>query len=399
MNNPYSEIFKIKGTKHFSCAGFIARMPLSMMAIGLITMLSQLYDSYWVAGSIAALFTFTMAFAAPQLSRLIDRVGQRKVVIPATLFSAVSALALLLLSHLQAPLWSLYVLAMCAGIMPSVPALVRARWSAIQSDQGLLNTAYSFESVLDEITFVIGPPLAIALSSLLFPQAGPLLAVILFVIGCIWLVSQKDTEPKIEQSENQTRTSALANSTVKLLSLVLLALGVIVGAIDVLSIAFAQQQGMPIAASLVLSMYALGSCIAGFGFGAVKWRLSMPVLLVRFAMFTLIASVLLLSVNHVYGLAVVMFISGLAFAPTMIIAMGLVEQSVPKHLLTEALTWLITGLGVGIAGGAALTGWVVEHFTVDLGFGVAVVAAATVVLLAWYQKHDGTRRVTQVASD
>ncbi|WP_211859479.1 hypothetical protein [Pseudoalteromonas sp. A22] len=74
----------------------------------------------------------------------------------------------------------------------------------------------------------------------------------------------------------------------------------------------------------------------------------MPVLLVRFAIFTLIASVLLLSVNHVYGLAVVMFISGLAFAPTMIIAMGLVEQSVPKRLLTEALTWLITGLGVGL---------------------------------------------------
>ncbi|ASD67609.1 hypothetical protein B1L02_11670 [Pseudoalteromonas piscicida] len=59
-----------------------------------------------------------------------------------------------------------------------------------------------------------------------------------------------------------------------------------------------------------------------------------------------------------------MFISGLAFAPTMIIAMGLVEQSVPKRLLTEALTWLITG----IAGGAALTGWVVEHFTVDFRF-------------------------------
>ncbi|WP_211859478.1 hypothetical protein [Pseudoalteromonas sp. A22] len=115
---------------------------------------------------------------------------------------------------------------------------------------------------------MIGPPLAIALSSLLFPQAGPLLAVILFVIGSIWLVSQKDTEPKIEQSENQTRTSALANSTVKLLSLVLLALGVIVGAIDVLSIAFAQQQGIPIAASLVLSMYALGSCIAGLDLGS-----------------------------------------------------------------------------------------------------------------------------------
>lgn len=108
---------------------------------------------------------------------------------------------------------------------------------------------------------------------------------------------------------------------------------------------------------------------------------------------------LLLSVKHVYGLAVVMFISGLAFAPTMIIVMGLVEQSVPKHLLTEALTWLITGLGVGIAGGAALTEWVVEHLTVDLGFGVAVVAAATVVLLARYQKHHDTRRATQVASD
>ncbi|WP_434339140.1 MFS transporter [Motilimonas cestriensis] len=382
MHNPYSMIFKMKGTKAFSSAGFIARMPLSMMAIGLITMMSQLYDSYWVAGSIAAVFTFTMAFSAPQLSRLIDKYGQRAVVLPATMLSVVATLILLWLSYVQAPIWSLYTAAMIAGMMPSIPALVRARWSYVQQDPDLLNSAYSFESVLDEIAFVVGPPLSIALSTLVFPQAGPLLAIVLFLLGSLWLVSQSATEPKIVPSENTVMSSALRNPLVQLLTICLLALGVIVGAVDVLSVAFANQHGSPLAASIVLSMYALGSCISGFSFGALKWKVPMVDLLVRFALFTLLASFALLGVSQVFGLALVMFVAGLAFAPTMIIAMGLVEKNVVKQQLTEGLTWLITGLGMGIAIGAAVTGWVVENFTVSHGFWIAIAAAGCVVLIS-----------------
>jgi MFS family permease len=66
----------------------------------------------------------------------------------------------------------------------------------------------------------------------------------------------------------------------------------------------------------------------------------------------------------------------------MIIAMALVESSVPGHRLTEGLTWLVTGLGAGVAAGAALAGWVVDHYGVGAGFWTAVGAGAIVLLAA-----------------
>ena len=46
------------------------------------------------------------------------------------------------------------------------------------------------------------------------------------------------------------------------------ATGAIFGAVDVVTVAFAEEQGHKAAASLVLAVYALGSCLAGAGLRA-----------------------------------------------------------------------------------------------------------------------------------
>lgn len=75
MANPYLELFSAPGSKAFSLAGLIARMPISMLGIGIITMLAQLRGSYWLAGAVAATFAFSMALLAPQISRAVDCLG------------------------------------------------------------------------------------------------------------------------------------------------------------------------------------------------------------------------------------------------------------------------------------------------------------------------------------
>ena len=73
MANPYRELFKAPGSGAFVLAGMLARMPISMTGIGLITMLSQLQGGYGMAGAVAATFALATAFCAPQVSRLVDR--------------------------------------------------------------------------------------------------------------------------------------------------------------------------------------------------------------------------------------------------------------------------------------------------------------------------------------
>lgn len=79
MANPYRELFKAPGSRAFVVAGMIARMPMSMTGIGLITMLAQLKGGYALAGAVAATFALATAFCAPQVSRMVDRFGQGRV--------------------------------------------------------------------------------------------------------------------------------------------------------------------------------------------------------------------------------------------------------------------------------------------------------------------------------
>ncbi|CAI2475563.1 MFS transporter [Serratia marcescens] len=382
MANPYFKLFTAPGSKAFSSAGLIARLPVSMTGIGIITMLSQVRGSYWLAGAVAATFAFSMALLAPQIARAADRFGQRRVLPYATGTSAITLLLLLICTRYQAPDWALFVFAALAGGMPSISAMVRARWSEIYRGTPQLHTAFSFESVLDEVAFIIGPPIAVGLSVSLFPEAGPLVAALLLVAGVTAFALQKSTQPPVYTRNSERQRAILAMPSMQILVLALIALGTIVGTVDVISVAFAEQQGQPAAASIVLSVYAFGSCLAGLIFGAMKIPVPLPRLFLYAAFATAFTTLPLLWVHNVLTLAAAMFVAGLFFAPTMIIAMGLVENIVPPARLTEGLTWMVTGLGIGVAFGAALAGLAIDAAGITAGFGVTLTAGLVVLLVA-----------------
>lgn len=384
MTNPYRALFTAPGSKGFALAGLLARLPLPMTGIGIITMLAQLRGSYALAGAVSAAFVLTYALLSPQISRLVDRFGQSRVLPVSTAISVVGLLLLLASAWWQAPDWTLFIGALLTGFMPSMSAMVRARWTAIYRGQPRLQTAYALETVLDEVTFIAGPPLSVGLCVVLFPQAGPLAAALLLMLGVLALVVQRGTEPPVEARGAATEGSGavIRQANVRLLALLMVAMGVIVGTVDIVSVAFAEQLGQPAAASLVLSAYALGSCLAGLLFGAHKLQTPLHRLLLLGGLATAVTTLPLLLVGSIAGLAVAVLVAGLFFAPTMIVAMSLVERLVPEHLLTEGMTWLLAGLNVGVALGAAISGQVVDEGGAQAGFTVALCAGALVLLMA-----------------
>ncbi|MGV8924834.1 MAG: MFS transporter [Ewingella sp.] len=400
MVNPYQELFAASGTKGFSLAGLCARIPLPMMGIGIITMLSQLRGSYALAGAVSATFVLTYALVSPQVSRLVDRHGQHRVLPAATFISVIGLMFILAGSWWQTADWTLFIGAALAGFMPSISAMVRARWTALYQNQPRLQTAYSLETVLDEVTFIAGPPLSVGLSVAVFPQAGPLAAALLLMLGVFALVMQRGTEPQVEVRHAATEDSGsvmrLAN--MRLLVLLMVAMGVIVGTVDIVSVAFAEQLGQPAAASLVLSAYAVGSCLAGLSFGVLKLRTTLHRLLLLGGAATAVTTLPLLLVDSIPALAAAVLVAGLFFAPTMIVAMSLVEHLVPGRRLTEGMTWLLAGLNIGVAMGAAASGQLVDHSGARAGFTVAL-CAGTLVLLAALWAHQRLRAYSPSVSD
>lgn len=382
MAQPYRELFAAPGARGFALAGLLARIPLPMIGIGIITMLSQLRGSYALAGAVSASFVLTYALVSPQVSRWVDRRGQSRVLPLATAISVLGLLLLLGATWWQAPDWILFAGAVLAGFMPSMSAMVRARWTAIYRGQDRLQTAYSLETVLDEVTFIAGPPLSVGLAVAVFPQAGVLAAALLLVAGVSALLLQKGSEPPIQVQEQGSRPSVLRLNSVRLLALLMVAMGVVVGTVDIVSVAFAEQMGQPGAASLVLSAYALGSCVAGLVFGGLKLNIPLHRLLLLGGLATAATTLPLLLVASVAQLAGAVLLAGLFFAPTMIVAMSLVERVVPEQQLTEGMTWLLAGLNIGVAMGAAASGQMVDQGGASSGFMVALYAAALIVLLA-----------------
>ncbi|MBY6345529.1 MFS transporter [Providencia rettgeri] len=381
MAQPYRELFAAPGTRGFALAGLLARIPLPMIGIGIITMLSQLRGSYALAGAVSATFVLSYALLSPQVSRWVDLRGQSRVLPVATAISVLGLLLLLGASWWHAPDWTLFAGAVLAGFMPSMSAMVRARWTAIYRGQDRLQTAYSLETVLDEVTFIAGPPLSVGLAVLVFPQAGVLAAALLLIAGVLALLLQKGTEPPIQVQEQGSRPSVLRLNSVRLLALLMLAMGVIVGTVDIVSVAFAEQMGQPGAASLVLSAYALGSCVAGLVFGGLKLNTPLHRLLLLGGLATAATTLPLWLVASVAQLAGAVLLAGLFFAPTMIVAMSLLERVVPEQQLTEGMTWLLAGLNIGVALGAAASGQMVDQGGASSGFMVALYAAALIVLL------------------
>lgn len=401
MLRAYRELFTAPGSLIFSSAGFIARMPISMTGIGLVTMIAQMRGEYGLAGAIAATFAFASALLAPQVSRLVDRLGQSRVLRPAAALSIISISALLLCARLGAPDWTLFLFAIMAGCMPSMPAMVRARWTELYRGSPKLHTAYSFESVVDEICFIIGPVISVGLCVSVFPEAGPLVACLFMALGIFLFTQHKGSEPAVQPQHNTSQGSVFTIGAVRLLALTLAAIGTIFGTVDVVSVAFAEQQGNTIAASYVLSIYAIGSCLAGLIFGILK--ISMP-LYRQFAIAVSLAMVTLLPlffVNNLTTLAITVFFAGMSVAPTMIITMGLVEKIVPSHQLTEGMTWATTGLGIGVALGSAIAGWMVDHFGVHMGFMVAIAAGvlALGIMMVGYKTLRSAYNFAVASSD
>lgn len=375
MSNPYREIFRAPGTPGFAAAGFVARLPIAMAPIGIVTMLAQTHGEYWLAGAVAATFTLTNAFVAPQVSRLVDRFGQSRLLVPTTALSVLAFVALILATRMGWPVWTLFASALLAAAMPSIPAMVRARWTNIFRDQPQLNTAFAFESVADELVYIAGASVSVGLSVALFPEAGVLASTLFLAGGMTAFVLQRSTEPPIRLAETRAHRSAIRLRPVQIVTAALVFVGAIFATAEVSTVALTRELGQPDAASLVIGVYAVGSFIVGLIIGALNLKAPLHRQLLAALAVVLLTTLPLLFVGSVPALAGAIFLSGVAISPTFITAFGLIERRVPPEALTEGVTWVMTGIGIGMALGAFVSGWVVDAFGARSGFWVSAVAA------------------------
>ncbi|RFU38599.1 MFS transporter [Actinomadura logoneensis] len=391
MSSPYRALLAVPGAKAFVTAGFVGRMAMSMVSIGIVLLVSAVTGSYGIAGSVSATLSVAYALGAPVSARYADRLGQRRVLVPLVSVNTAAFALLIGLAVFEAPLWTLYPASALAGCTQvSLGAWVRSRWSHALRDTSIpMGTAYSFESVMDELIFVAGPILVTSLATGVHPAAGIAVAVSCTLVGGLAFARLRRTEPppRPRAPGASGKAGVFANPAVRILSLIFLLTGAVFGAIDVSGVAFAAEQGHKPLAGVLLACYAGGSATSAFWYGARNWRAPVDR---RFLVGSVLLAVLLaptLLVGDFWPMLPVVFVAGLAISPTIIPGFGLVEELVPDGQLTEGLALVSTTISIGAAAGASLAGRVADAYGAEASFGVPLASAvvAALVTLAAYR--------------
>lgn len=405
---PYRQIFN-RATAAFSLAGLVARLPISMVGLGIVLLAEHASGSYGFAGAVSAVALIANAvFAIPQ-GRLLDRFGQSRVLpLVITLWGVALASTMWSLNSEQPHAVTFTLAALAGAALPSVGTCVRARWSHVLADHPeRLHTAYSFEAVADEAVFLIGPITVTMLATAVHPVAGLTAALVSGVLGTYAFAAQRGSEPPAHPHLAETHERApIPWAAIAPLTLVTTALGVLFGAAEVATVAFADEQGHKSVAGFLLAVWALGSLAAGLVSGAIAWRSGPEARLRWGALGMACAMAPLFVVPSLPVMALVLLVGGLAISPTLIASMSLAERVLPVARLTEGMSFLQTGLAAGLAPGAAVAGVVIDNhgasdaYLVCLAGGVAALLGALLVRVpdnVPSHEHDADGGQRQVA--
>jgi MFS family permease len=383
---PYQEVLSDRRAVAFSLAGFVARLPMSMTGIGIVLLVSLTTGSFGLAGLLTGATTVAAAVVAPFWGRATDRVGQARVLLLAVLINVLSVALLVTAIELAWPLAVSFAAAIGVGIGSSMAgSAVRARWTLRLNGSPLLHTAFALEAMLDEVVFIIGPVLVTFLATALHPALGVSVSAVIGLIGAVALAGQRSSQPPTRSTPHGHAGSRRLPWRVLLpVAIASSALGMVFGAMEVNIVAFAEEAGVLPYAGLILVAWSFGSLVAGAVTGAIMWR-SSPAKRFRVSASLLALSLLPLPlVHHPLGVALLLILSGMAIAPTLIATIGVIQSAVDQSRLTEALAWNSTGMVAGVAVGAAAVGYVIDSSGAQAGFVAVAIAGLLLTLSALF---------------
>ena len=383
MLMPYVHLMRRPGAGAFFAAGIVGRMPISMIGLGIVILIAHEKGSYGLAGAVSGVAVVAGALTGPIQGRLVDRFGQRLLLLVGTVLCTIGLLGLLVAVHADAPSGMLYLISFVAGgTRPQVGSFVRARWTHLLGRGRALQTAFALEAVGDEVVFIVGPVLVAVLANQVSPYAALGAAGTLGLVGGIWLALLRASDPPGRGKSDGAEKAPLPWLSLLLLSIIGLGLGATLGSAEVVTIAFTEEVGQPDMSGVVLAVWAFGSLLAGLWYGSVHWRAPVE----RRLLLGTIALAIMLSplpwVGSIPALGAVLFGAGLTIAPTMVAVTACVEEWVPPQRLTEAITWTVTGLLLGVAPGNAAAGHAVDLWGASTAYWVPVTIGIACALTA-----------------
>ena len=368
----YHALLSLPGAAVPIAASALGSLAIGMSILAIILLARDATGSFAQAGRVVAAFGVCNALGAVAQGRLMDRLGQPRVLRAAAAAHLAALAALVVAAGEKSPAWVLAGFAALAGMtLPQVPAAMRSLWNALVEDAERRQTAYALVAIVFEVAVTTAPVLVAAVVAVASPSAAVLASAACAVAGAVAFAATGASHGWRAEPHAVGWLGPLIAPGMRTVFVAMAAFGAAVGVVQVAVPAFAADHGSAELGGLLLGGLSAGSLAGGLVYGARTWpgapAARLPVLLLVLAC----ALALLAVAQRPLALAALLFGAGLLIAPIATVGSTLLDTAAPPGTATEAFAVMIMGIVAGSAAGNALGGALVD----DASFAVAATAS------------------------
>lgn len=360
---------------------FGARLPIAMLPLTLLVYGEVLTGSFAAAGLMVGALSLGGVVGAPLVGALADRIGHRRTLLALTLPAALGLLGLISLSWWPAPLGVALALAAFTGACNAqVGAMARASWSArfagAPDARRRVEVAMGYETVADEVSFVLGPVIGATLAAAVSPVAALGVALALLLVAQIGFASL--LRGRSAPTGGAGRRIHHPGLLVPWIA-VALCVGLVFGSVQ--TGVTASLAGTPHAGftGIVYAFLGIGSATSGMATHLLaRWPL--PTRVITAGVLLAGAGAALMLANGPLALAAACFAAGLCVAPLLVSSYAAAERLASAGN-TLVLTLLSTATTAGVGLGASTAGFLIDAVSPHAALGLPILLGLACTLL------------------
>ena len=380
----YRSLFNLKGAKNLIFYGYLGRAPYAMLQVGMVIFGNFKTDSYAVGGAMAAGFSISNALIQPVNGRLVDKLGQKKVVSYLLAGFILSSL-LITIGEFEKDIIYIILSVMLGITVPNIGAYTRRNWKVITEEKDN-QKVQAIESSIDELNFLVGPSVFATVSNYLNPIIALYIAIVSSVIVTIGVVYSKTIEIKTSSKSKVKKNSIWISKNKLTLLTTLIFVGAFLSSISVYVVAKEDLENIK---NLTAFYYLINGSTAllsalfyGYYFSNTK---SLRNYNFVFLYLALSVSAFYFA-NSIESILLVAFLCGLGIGPIFLLANSYVSNVTRSDILTEAYSWLASSVGFGLALGSSLFGVIIDSFSLDVAKNLFLIFTITPLMLIPFNK-------------
>jgi MFS family permease len=377
----YRELFLVPEVRTALIASVVGRLPIGIAGLGILLFVQTRSHSFALAGTASALYILGLAGIAPFLGRFMDKLGPRPILVACGLAYPAALLAMAGMVLANASAAAVGAAAFIAGAtLPPVSACIRALYPRLIAKSELLQTAYSVDSAVVELVFIVGPTIVAACTAVGHPEAAVFIAAISAGVGSGVFARARAVvqwSPAAHQSRALRGPLGKPGLRVVFAATVLYSIGF--GLFEVGVTAHAAAMGAPSAAGIALAFASVGSGAGAVVYGSHHWEMPLQrqFLLALIAMAAGMLVLIAIDQLVLYSLAAIL--AGIPMATVIAAQSLLISRYATRERLAESFTWATTCLLGGVSAGIAVGGWMAEGLA---DYSLLVTAAGSTAISA-----------------